>query len=519
MDFNSLSISGKSSMRRKSLLQAFGKGSSASRQSAIPLNAHSQSHASTSAPSSTTTTPLTNHPATFGADEMGVYSPTSEYDTFSMSSSSAMGTSRHPSVSHGHGYGHAGPAGQPHPLGPGHGQGGRSISANYTLKEKGRDKENSGTMALRRPEDVLRLVKERMLSWSYMMEWYQGETEWLSTVRIPRSVLESTIGGKALESRARNYHVLGTSLSALFDIPSAVECLRALVKLLDDYDSFADGGGGKGVKNLFRGQRSARKVTTGGSILSEYAAADGSESYLLNVTLPFVPDFYQVHSTLCSIIPDMYKKLLGMFLPPSSAPHQAPTPTSSLLHPSTIIHSAPLDSPFAPGPLGPSYSPASATTATFPNPLASPTSTSDHGHTRGHRYGQSFSGAIKPVSHGGSVVGPDQAGSVDALSAYIAGDLPSDRTLVGDGQKMTPQIAELFLKADAKLKKHFSLLVREGDALARKVLDDELGSLLGTLTGSGGLTFENMAKTGHGDAHGWAGNNPGGLAGVAEDER
>lgn len=40
----------------------------------------------------------------------------------------------------------------------------------------------------------------------------------------------------------------------------------------------------------------------------------------------------------------------------------------------------------------------------------------------------------------------------DALLAFIAGDVPGDRTLVGDGQKLTPQVSELFTKADAKLK-------------------------------------------------------------------
>lgn len=40
----------------------------------------------------------------------------------------------------------------------------------------------------------------------------------------------------------------------------------------------------------------------------------------------------------------------------------------------------------------------------------------------------------------------------DALLAFIAGDVPGDRTLVGDVQKLTPQVSELFTKADAKLK-------------------------------------------------------------------
>lgn len=49
-------------------------------------------------------------------------------------------------------------------------------------------------------------------------------------------------------------------------------------------------------------------------------------------------------------------------------------------------------------------------------------------------------------------VGGQMENGGDALLAFIAGDVPGDRTLVGDGQKLTPQVSELFTKADAKLK-------------------------------------------------------------------
>ena len=40
----------------------------------------------------------------------------------------------------------------------------------------------------------------------------------------------------------------------------------------------------------------------------------------------------------------------------------------------------------------------------------------------------------------------------DAFQALVAGDLPPDRMLVGEGQKLTAQAIDLFLKVDAKLK-------------------------------------------------------------------
>ena len=40
----------------------------------------------------------------------------------------------------------------------------------------------------------------------------------------------------------------------------------------------------------------------------------------------------------------------------------------------------------------------------------------------------------------------------DAFQAFISGELRPDRVLVGAGQPLTPQVIDLFLKIDAKLK-------------------------------------------------------------------
>ncbi|OCF31323.1 hypothetical protein I316_06927 [Kwoniella heveanensis BCC8398] len=439
---------------------------------------------------------------------MSLSSRTASVSTYNQHYTSAQSQSHGPH-NYGIGMGLGGPAGSAnhgHSHGHGHGHGGgRSVSANYSIKEKGKD---NGGLALRRPEDVFRLVRERMLSWSYMMEWYQGDTHWLNTVRIPRHTLETVIGPKSLETRARNYYILGISMSALFDIQSSGEFLKALLKLLDDWESWAEGSGGKGVKNLFRGQRNARKVTAGGSIMSDFAASmDGAESYLLNVNLPFVPDFYQTHSSICSIIRDIYKKLLSMFLPPPSTSSSAlPAPSNSLHHPSTIIQSAPLDIPFGsvggggPPPKSPAASIATATFAS--HQVTSPTSEPGHGYNP-----SSFGGNANPAHVAQTFGGSAASTGGDALQAFIAGELPSDRTLVGDGQKLTPQVVELFLKVDGKLKKHFSTLLREGDTLARRVLDDELASLLQSLNpGAKALNFDYNAATTNSGA-GWSTSN------------
>lgn len=40
----------------------------------------------------------------------------------------------------------------------------------------------------------------------------------------------------------------------------------------------------------------------------------------------------------------------------------------------------------------------------------------------------------------------------DAFEAFINGELPPTHSLVGDGQQITPQIIDTFVKVDAKLK-------------------------------------------------------------------
>jgi len=38
----------------------------------------------------------------------------------------------------------------------------------------GEEKKPISPQNMKKPEDVLKLVKERMFSWSYMMQWYEG---------------------------------------------------------------------------------------------------------------------------------------------------------------------------------------------------------------------------------------------------------------------------------------------------------------------------------------------------------
>ena len=67
-----------------------------------------------------------------------------------------------------------------------------------------------------------------------------SDSHWFNTVKIPRSAVEAYLG-KQLEVRARNYYVLGMSLGMLFDISGAAEFLRALIRVLEEWETMSEG--------------------------------------------------------------------------------------------------------------------------------------------------------------------------------------------------------------------------------------------------------------------------------------
>ena len=190
---------------------------------------------------------------------------------------------------------------------------------------------------------------------------------------------------------------------------------------------------------------------------------------------PFAPDFFQVHSSACSIIRDLYKKLLGMVLPHPASWHGLPkSDKHSLFHPSTFIHSARTSDLAA---LNSGHSTVSAQPNGYQSSIAGSNSFAGSSTLLDSNDGDPKSpGGFSVTSFGdaswettpmattsrtsGTVTAQgnnswgDSSSTTqhDAFQAFILGELPPDRTLVGDGQKLTPQVIELFLKVDAKLR-------------------------------------------------------------------
>jgi len=55
--------------------------------------------------------------------------------------------------------------------------------------------------------------------------------------------VEKELGPGKLDLRARNYFILGTSLAMLFDITVASDFLRALTRLLEEWEYYCEKGG------------------------------------------------------------------------------------------------------------------------------------------------------------------------------------------------------------------------------------------------------------------------------------
>lgn len=75
------------------------------------------------------------------------------------------------------------------------------------------------------------------------------DVSWFNTVTIPASAIESHLGAK-LDSRSRNFLILGASLATLFDITVMADFMKAVIRLLDEWEAWTEGGA-KGVVSLY----------------------------------------------------------------------------------------------------------------------------------------------------------------------------------------------------------------------------------------------------------------------------
>lgn len=119
------------------------------------------------------------------------------------------------------------------------------------------------TRGMELPHAVLQRVSKprRIPTGSRLISVLPSDVPWLNSIHVARSQLEAAMGAKALDERARQEYALGLSLAALFDITGAGDFLRALYKLIDEWESWAEQGGSSRsvmpgpLRNFFRPQR------------------------------------------------------------------------------------------------------------------------------------------------------------------------------------------------------------------------------------------------------------------------
>lgn len=139
-----------------------------------------------------------------------------------------------------------------------------------------------------------------------------------------------------------------------------------------------------------------------------------SESFLVLAVMPFTPDYFQVHASTCSIVRDVYKKLLAMVLPATRGGRSVMLGADTLLHASTLVLLGPND-------------------------------------------------------------GKGPASDIVSDAALLGStEMSPNLTLVGEGQKLTSNATDLLQRVDVRLKKHYTSLLAIGDTLARRVLDEQL---------------------------------------------
>jgi hypothetical protein len=265
----------------------------------------------------------------------------------------------------------------------------------------------------------------------------RSEVHWLNTIKVPLSTIEAAIGATKMDHRARHFFILGTSLSPLFDISGALEYLRAILKLLDEWEGIGDGGANKVVSTSTRSRdvqlKQISEKLVQGSKVKEVSYRPNPNETLLHPartlaerpfyqSQPFPPDFYTIHATTCSILRDIYKKCLSQILPPP---------------PGSQTHQTPIPRP--PPPVFTSNDPAD------PNRLFHPSTFIGSAVSHDVHEGGSLD-----YGTGNGRVGPGV--QMDAFQAFLIGELGEGKTLVGDGQNLTPQVVETFLKVDLKLR-------------------------------------------------------------------
>ncbi|KAJ3564112.1 hypothetical protein NP233_g8507 [Leucocoprinus birnbaumii] len=312
-------------------------------------------------------------------------------------------------------------------------------------------------------EALRELLQKRLVTLTYIRNVFEGRSYWFHTLHITRAGLEKVFNNGDMKKRTYRFATLALSLSNLLDINSPQDLLRAILNTVTEYD--------QAKEDSDRPRMHQKKKGVSGH--SDYAGSEmGDASYLMMPHMPFALDYHETVLSLVDVVSEVYSKI-SKILGPSSLPH-----SSQSLGPLASITPQP----------GVSYlfaSEANNHSTHYPSTTYASTSSSHAPSQQSH-----LSSASNPNLHqfpsatgsSATLTESSNSGESDTLNSLWA---IANACTVGMGMganshptvHWSPVQSEMIVKIDTKLKKLTSLLLKDLDTLARRGIQDELGSL------------------------------------------
>ncbi|EIW85475.1 hypothetical protein CONPUDRAFT_118373 [Coniophora puteana RWD-64-598 SS2] len=286
-------------------------------------------------------------------------------------------------------------------------------------------------------EYIRDLVQKRIITLTYLRNVHEGQAHWFHTIHLSRAELNKHFNNSNMKKRTQRFTILAMSLSNLLDIPQGQDFLRGLVNTVTEFetgkiDSVKEEAERPKIR-LFKTKVGKRQA--GGFAEYTMPYQDGSDSYLVAPHLPFALDYHETLLSLLDVLSETYNKI-SRVLGPSPFPHGS---GQHMMGPLGLL---------APHP-GVSYLFNSNSSSTKPGP-------SEGGDS-----------SLWGIAHAGYVgVGGPLAGAGMGMGG-LGSPPPSWTSGLGD----------MVIKADAKMKRLTTILLKELDEVARSGIKDELSSL------------------------------------------
>lgn len=286
----------------------------------------------------------------------------------------------------------------------------------------------------------------------------------MQTVLLTRADLERAFGVQLKKQRTIRYAILGMSLSSLLDISQPQDYLASLLRLLQEFEAVPEDNALKPkMRNLFRGSKVPKRTAAG-----DYGTyVDVDASYLVSPNIPFALDYFQVAYSLFDVLAEIYKKI-GEILGPSSivSPSHGAQTAFGLSPPSSIPPSQ-------------------------PNSIQSPVS--EQSVANYFALNGATPDRASPMPGVGAI---SVSGFMPAIAIAGGGGLPSSNMSGHPGSPpptWSVGYADMFTKADQKIMRIISFILKKVDETARNRIREELAQLnplLQNLSSPGALGYD-----------------------------